>query len=462
MTLPVISLSTDILSGVTFDVSRDWDPNGLPIFEVTSIEPLPQYLYLKTILHPSGTPLSIDYVSPNGSSRATFVSLIQNSGYYMHDFTAYKPSGYYSHDFTLDYDWGNTYYQLGYYIEIQNSFGQPVYPPQFAELTGYYLSVAPKPKAMYTNVVSQISGSLDSQRLLLDLKYTNYSRQTVYDIANKELSDPAPYLVTISGVDGYLTISGTDLGTVPFNADNYFYSGLSGIRLNLLFNDGNISGMTEEANVFDYDVRLFNIDQLGVPSPYLGFSTKPFRIDSETFDQGGFTNYSLIRQDDALTLIRPDTVKKKRFSVGIEDLGLIKTSYASTGSFVSDYYTLDNPIYTFSLKVDEWIPSIPQVDPYSIVTYWIELGNKEWIRISPVTRSDELDTDGAVVPKILVLDKLNEGVISNAIKEILPEVPVYSFRLRIDMNMSFLTSDLFISPEVREYECNITDKNNTF
>lgn len=460
MSLPIISVSTNIVSEIDFNISRGRDANGYPVFDISSSGYLPKNLYIKTVIHPSGTPMDISYLSPLGTNRSLIPELISLSGYRVHDFTINTDSGVYNTIASLGYNWGNTYYQMAYYVENQNSYGEAVYPPQYHEPTGYYLSVAPRPQGQYTFIDSSISGNLQEQRLRLNVS----SR---FDINNNYLSDPAPYLITISGVDNYLTISGTNLpiGT-SYNNDNYFTSAPTGIFLDLPFNSGTITGMPDEASVFDYNISLFNIDQLGVLSPPLVFNTKPFRLSSIMFDTGdvqAFNEYKILeRQDNAQQLILPDTVPKKRFMIGIEDLGLIKTSYARVGSFVSDYYTIDDPIYTFSLKVNEWIPPVQQVNPYSIITYWVELGNGEWTRVSPTTRDSEIDSNGKVIPKLLILDNLEEGFISTEVKEVLLDAPIYTFRIKIDIDMSFATSDLFISPEVREYECHVTDKNSFF
>ena len=457
MPIPVISVSTNILSEINFIVNRGWDQNGLPIFDVSSSGDLPEHVYLRTILHPSGTPLDITYVSPTGSNRSTFDTLLRESGYYTHEFTTIT-SGTYSHIFNLDYEHGNKYYELDYYLENQNSLGEVVYPPQYKEPGNFYLATAPKPQASYTQVESTISGDAQEQRLRLDTTFYT-------DISNRLLSSPAPYLVTISGDDGYLTISGSPLSGPSYNNDNYFYSALSGITLDLPFNSGTVEGMSDEAKTYDYDISFYNIDQLGVLSPSLIFNTKPFREASQEFDVGdiqSFTDYSLDRQSDYMIQIRPDTVSKKRFSLGIEDLGLIKTSYSTIGTYVSNYYTIDDPIYTFSMKVNEWIPDIPEVDPYNILQYWVELGSNEWIRISPLTRDTEHTLNGAVVPKLLLLDSLEESIISTEVQEVVFDSPVYTFRIRINIDMSFVGSDLFISPEIRKYECHVTDKNSFF
>lgn len=114
------------------------------------------------------------------------------------------------------------------------------------------------------------------------------------------------------------------------------------------------------------------------------------------------------------------------------------------------------------MKVNEWIPDIPEVDPYNIVQYWVELGSNEWIRISPLTRDAEYTLNGAVVPKLLLLDSLEESIISTEVQEVVFDSPVYTFRIRINIDMSFVGSDLFISPEIRKYECHVTDKNSFF
>ena len=120
---------------------------------------------------------------------------------------------------------------------------------------------------------------------------------------------------------------------------------------------------------------------------------------------------------------------------------------------------IDDPIYTFFLRVGETMPDIVDVPPYDMVKYYVQFTNQEWIRISPVTRGDELDEDGNIVSKFFVLDKLNLGQISTDLKELPYNFPVFSFRIRIELDMNFIASSNFISPSIDFYECHVTDRN---
>lgn len=153
-------------------------------------------------------------------------------------------------------------------------------------------------------------------------------------------------------------------------------------------------------------------------------------------------------------------IDRRRCSIGIKDVYINDVSYHKNGTYISQYYPLDFNIYTFSMKVDEFIPEYPNVNPYDVVQYFIEFNNLDWMRISPTTRGDEFDSEGMIVPKMFVFDRLieEERRKYNNVKFIDIDIPVNSFRVKIVLDITSVTDAKVIPPSIKDYRCIIFDR----
>jgi hypothetical protein len=155
-------------------------------------------------------------------------------------------------------------------------------------------------------------------------------------------------------------------------------------------------------------------------------------------------------------LVREGTINRKRLSIGIKDIYTSQNTYEKQGVYVSPYYVNDVGLYTFSLKVKETIPAYRDTDPYSTVRYFAEFNSLGWEPISPISRNQEYDLSGNIIPKMLVFDK-TVGASSVNVKYLGYSVSVTSFRIKIVLDISAVKG-MIIPPEVNDYRCVIFDK----
>lgn len=454
------------LDSFTVTPSGGWTDTGEPLFVLTAEETIPANTRVKTLMYPSGSfsdsTQELSFVSNilRDRNRDILSQYITQSGYLYNAFYPLEDSNFHA-EYVLAYDGSNTYYNLGYLIEMYDESGIELFPAISGINDSKYLAPAPKPRAdmiqfpvdadgrrrpMYA-AATFVSGYLQQTRLVMRIPY-------IQELPNYTLSTPSPYGITISGVnteDSFINASGEEI-SAPYK--NYFDTATDGMYLNLPFDDNQI-----------YNIALFNIDQEGIESPYLTFNTADIRTSSDEFNQGELGEFDTVSLERLGEVNIPeDIVVKKRASVAIDDVALLSETYLSQGVYISDFYTIDNPLYTFSLEVNEYLPTIPgvDIDPHVMIKYYVEFQNQDWIRISPRNRSDEYDENGLIVPKMLILDSLGMGDISSDIRELPFDFSVFSFRLRIELDMSFVQSEYFVSPEVRSYKLFVTDRNSFF
>lgn len=148
-------------------------------------------------------------------------------------------------------------------------------------------------------------------------------------------------------------------------------------------------------------------------------------------------------------------IERKRLVIGVKDIYVSQNSFEKQGVYVSPYYTNDTGLYTFTLKVKEYIPKYPDVDPYSTVRYFVEFNGLDWEPISPVSRNPEFDSTGKVIPKMIVFDSVNST--DSNIKYLNYSNSVISFRVKILFDITKVNG-LVVPPEVKDYKCVIFDK----
>jgi hypothetical protein len=304
----------------------------------------------------------------------------------------------------------------------------------------------------------------DNQRIRYSLYFSEVNNADSTDYTTEE-----PYELNISYKYGTGTITGYFGGTEISFADSGSYTEFEagnasgGIIFDLPFYDQRTTWNNVPAQ---YDLRI-NYNSAD-PSSDLGSIalTIPLNhqqwadnelINMDTWASTKFDPLKLKKISNDIFIER-GVIDRKRMSIGVSDIAIRQNSYKKKGTYVSHYYTSDIPIYTFSLKADEFIPSYPNLDPYNVVQYFIQFNNTEWLRISPINRSNEIDSVGDIVPKMYVFDS-NTGIGSDSVHFLNYQVPVITFRVKITFDMSSVEDAFFIPPEIKDYDCIIFDKN---
>ncbi|MCK9428876.1 MAG: hypothetical protein M0R17_02545 [Candidatus Omnitrophica bacterium] len=245
---------------------------------------------------------------------------------------------------------------------------------------------------------------------------------------------------TVSGFTNYVYYpSGTFISGVSFNLPyNDPRTNTPAIYLFNLLNVSAYSGIR-----FNSSPKIITVDHAQLNS------TSYFKnLDNEVFSSPDVNKLKKVDE----VLIESNVINRKRLSIGINDICIKNNIYMKQGVYVSNYYPVDFNIYTFSLKVDEFIPDYENINKYNIVKYFIEF-NSKYEQISPISRSDEF-LDNKLIPKLLIFDK---GQDINHIKYLNYE-NVRSFRIKILFDLSFLTDNKFISPEIFDYKCILYSK----
>jgi len=453
-----IDVYTSGIGDIDLYTDSYWNQDGFPVIEVYSSGEVPVGAALKTLLYPSG-----DYIDESGimfllsdAEISTLRNYINNSGYYYGESFLFESGIQYNKKFNLSSAHQNSHYYLGYMLYYSTDFGETtIYEPVAESEYDLVLSKACKPQVNNINVKANFYSQTSNETYLQLRVYRNA------EIANYNLSTPSPYIVTISGIPGYYDPSGNLIGET-YNSSNYFGDSVeSGMFINLLYISGvPINGVQEAGRIFN--ITLHNIDQDSSWSPPLIFNTSNIKKSSDDFDEGqidSFTDVNVKKIGEYP--ITDDVLHKRRLSIGIEDISLISEEYAKKGIYVSDYYTMDDPIYTYSIAVGSDIPKIDNIKDYQIVKWYVQFHTQDWIRISPINKGEEYE-NGILIPKFLVLDELNMGTISTQLSEIIYDFSAYSFRVKVEIDMSFISTINYLTPTIFYYESRIMDRNAMF
>lgn len=164
-----------------------------------------------------------------------------------------------------------------------------------------------------------------------------------------------------------------------------------------------------------------------------------------------------IKRLDKEIYIEPGIIDRSRLSIRLEDVGIKENTYTKYGSYISSYNNLDYSLYTFSLKVDEYVPKYDNLSLTDAVSYYVEFNNREWLRISPITRGEEY-VNGAVIPKLFIFDKSDALNSLGSIKFLEYPSSTNSFRIKIELDLRRLEGSQIIPPEIRGYKCVMFDK----
>lgn len=196
--------------------------------------------------------------------------------------------------------------------------------------------------------------------------------------------------------------------------------------------------------------------RLGIYSSHFDF-LKDMLPSLDTKVANSLDPNKLTKSANAPILIDDETlITRNRFSIGIRDISVVSNSYVQQGVYVSPYFTNENGIYTFSLKVTESVPNYPNIDPYSTVRYFAEFNGQGWEPISPINRNSEILSDGTILPKMLVFDK-DPGNTTTTLKYLNYITNATAFHIKIVFDTTMVTGN-FTPPEIQDYKCVIFDK----
>lgn len=353
--------------------------------------------------------------------------------------------------FSLPKSWENTPFRLYWLQSIPGTTFK-----EFGRSSSYVFTL---PHNLEPNEIT-ISGhhSSDEKTVSYTVKYPVLKNENSSEYTG---SSDLPYRINVKYTypDTYPYTSNAS----GFETGWQYYSGgimNSGIQFDLPFYDPR----EQWDNIPAVYTFLLNYNSAGTVQP----GSMPAEIVlNHNFIQNNFTadlkaraaaNPDINQLREAGTIDIPnDIISRRRLAIGIEDIKSIERVFEKEGIFVSNSYNLDFSIYTFSLKVDEFIPDYPGITKYDTVKYYVEFDNGEWIRISPISRENEMENNN-LVPKLVVFDTPPEDISQAPIIYMNPVSLNNSFRIKIVLDLSKLQSATFVPPEVRNYRCLIFDK----
>jgi len=452
-----LNINTGIIDSISFSVTPGWNSAGYPQFKIVSSNTFPELSYIRVVMFPTTETVTAEALSPR-STPNTLAELIRSGGFYEcnANFTA---SGTFDKTIELSRngatdDGENVVYKLAYYFEQKNEDGTSLYSG-FVISDDTYTSTVRKPMSGEISVNSYVfSDETDKSKLKVIITYASEINNHLLSLA------PSPYLVTIESNDIYYNAAGLMLGSgVISDSTNYFSSAVTGFELNIIISNL----INNNVSYKDYIITIYNIDSVGRMHPTgLSFNTAQLRNKYNDIVSGkdhkgiGFLDFS--RDESLKQEITPNEIYKKRFSLGINDTYLTNSTFSKKGIYISDYYNVDSPIYSFLLVANEYIPEVyKDIKKSDIIKYYVEFNNNDWINISPLNRPMEIN-NGVVVPTMCIFDSLDQGSIRSDILELNSSSPVYSFRIKILIDMSFIDGEIYSSPEIFSYECRVTDQ----
>lgn len=422
-------------------------------FEINTDDPIPAQTQIRAMI------LSAADTITDATASGLLLSDIRindsNNGYY---FTSYTNSDSYEHTkatidiIEIDKEWENQEFNICWLILRGgvNSFTK-----NSENIYSYPHNVQSSEVTISGNLLSV--GNLIEYRLFWDSIYnedsTNYT----------DISDYGPYNVNVkfSYSDGTLVTG--------FPTEGIYYpstSMVNGISFTLPLYNTRITNMSIPAN---YDFYLTNISASGTGTS--ADNTTPLKINIDHSILLNTDNYFKNLDNYAFKTISKNKLKKveeleiksgiidrTRLSININDIAINQNVYVKQGSYISKSYPLDFNIYTFSLKVDEFIPEYDGLDKYNAVKYFIEFNSNNWERISPINRKDEFENN-IIIPKIFIFDKDIDDK-QNRVKYLNYNSNINQFKLKILFDLSTLNDSQFISPEIRDYKFIIYNKDN--
>lgn len=345
--------------------------------------------------------------------------------------------------FTLDKKHENTKYS--YWYNMVYKIGDEVI---FSIIDGgddKVITWTTNPDPAYLSITSSgVAIDTDNTRLHFNIENTT-------QLANSNIDNSKYSLQIISRENNqniYYNYSG-GIETSSYREETTNPSGI--FNLNLPFT------WTENNKEYEksYRLRLWYYNQENHRSKYLQINTSNISDINNLADSGVLTDSRNTINFKELFVIDKDDSQKYRMSLDIQDIALTKTLYNTKGTFISNYYNLDVPLYSIYIYAKEIVPS--NIDPNSI-KYYIQFNNNEEHEILPINKINNN------IPKMLILDDLYNNSITSNVKQLVDRdnKPVYSFRVKITFDIKTLdgssVSSNYIPPSIDYYECYITDR----
>lgn len=478
-----ISVQTSGILTINTNAVADWQPNGLPIVNFSG-EVIPESIVVQQFLAPTGllinTTTATDFF--NEYPYCTNSNLVLYSGCYYTEYKGDDTTDLNSHIF-INKTGENTNYDYWYALRYIGMTGVENVYSLIVNYDSKILTKASQPNISdITITASGVPVSASDTRLFFNIDHYKIDNGQIIrtDLVNDTLGNSKYEIYITDTKDNWYDFNGNVIiqsGTIFTNSGT--------INLSLKFSSDNAAG---ETLPIDYTIGIRYHDQDNVTTKYLSYKTNEITQFNANFESGKdlqYINPEFKKQDDYT--ISTDISEKRRLSIDIEDITLISNKYPLQGQYASRIYNLDVPLYSIYLVTKEIIP--PGIDPKSI-EYYIQFSNEEY-RISPINKPTELydenlrttsntgllqnttatmvggrfttlDSKTNIIPKMLVLDKLNIINETAEIKSILSELPVYSFRVIIKFNIKRndgkILNEYYIPPSIDFYECHITDR----
>jgi len=389
-------------------------------------------------------------------------------------------SGILKAETTNDNDTGQFFAQVHNTSRVQQEFGYPrIEFPNTWENTEFDVSwlsrIAGTNYAVFNKDVTatysyphnidpnevEISGSVSSTEKTISYR-VSFSGLKNEDSSDYGISPDLPYAFKVE-YKNHTTNSPTDLPASGFESGWTFYpagSAASGIAFDLPFYD-----LRDDAENIPATYTFFlNYKSAG----YTGIKSTTLKIDLDHGKLKG--NYFSDLKAEAISQpkdedlhkvttinIPADIIARQRLVIGIEDIKSIEKVFTKNGVYVSNSYNLDFSIYTFSLKVNEFIPDYPGINKLDTVKYYVSFNNGEWQRMSPMEREIEKENEN-IIPKLFVFDMVNNIEEASLVKYLNETGAINNFRIKIVIDVSSVTNATFVPPEIRNYKCMIFDK----
>lgn len=482
MSIEFITLQTAPLNSLNLSHTSGWENNDPYIF-LTSDTIIPQEVEIQSLLHPTDLGLNAtqvkeifdDMYDNRGSD------LVYASGCYYEFFETRNDVEFNQKIKTVPYSqYGNIprgttprfgendNYIYSYAIRYKTGNGaladvyEPVYRTGLTNITS--MPCQPDKDFFFVESSGVIVNS-DSTRLHLNLyhdKRSNVHREIAWPLMNIGEGQTAYELKIVDRngnwqYDIYGNKSDIN-GAIP--ANNTYTD--NNILIDLPFTKVNNAG---ETIYEDYNISLRYRGRNGDYTKYITFDTRSIRrFDQEIIDGPDIANDNSIKytwkiEDDDF-LVNETMTDKRRLSLDIYDIALTSNNYYQTGRYESRYYAVDNPLYTMFLVTKDNFPLGIESDS---IKYYVKFGELDPIRISPSNRDTEhtIAEDGSqlIIPKLMVLDKLEDNKVNPEVQEVKSDEPIYTFKIIIEFDVSkYVNNDAFIPPAVDSYECHVTDR----
>jgi len=463
--MSLIRINTTGLPDYTFTITSGWTESGHAKFNVVSDKIIDNDILIQVVFYDASLTITDSELIIlfddlyNGTNNSSFIT---ERLYY----SQYESDGTSKFDKDIDIYFKsseNTHHKFSYLVRFIGEEYEDIFDPNVDTHTTLYLSNPYQP--YLSNFVSDTSESLITAQVVNASETTTDLELTIdhnSPLVNLTKSN-SKYQLYITSYD---ETTGNDIKSYGINKATY--------PLGTIPSENNITDETititlpftyekdDKFNFIIYKIRLRYVDQTGnITTKYITFDTKKIKIFNDVIDSGKITDkelsYNLVLGESFL--IDDNLTTKHRMIVDIEDVCLVSNKFESSGRYVSKYYYFDSPLYTVMLKVDEILPYNISVNS---IKYYIQFGENDEIQISPLNRDQEFDGEGNLIPKLLILDKLDIKRLSSNIKE-LEYSSSYSFRVIIEFDVTTIDGtdlgDYFLPPFLNSYECHVSDKN---